>query len=98
MKYGEKHNALIQKLWNDAKFKQEFLKDPKKHLGEAFGTKLPDDVHFEVLQETKGKHYFVIPVNAADYGKELSDVQLQEVAGGTCSVVTMIVALTVSEC
>jgi hypothetical protein len=94
----KKHNALIQKLWKDAKFKGEFLKDPKKHLGEAFGAKLPDDMKVEVVQETKGKHYFVIPVNPADYGKDLSDAQLEEVAGGTMGIGATITFGTVTAC
>ncbi len=98
MKHADKHNALIQKLWKDAKFKEEFLKDPKKHLGEAFGAKIPADMAVEVLQETKGKHYFVIPVNPSDYGKSLSDTQLEEVAGGTMGVVSMIAFATIEDC
>ena len=93
-----KHNALIQKLWKDAKFKEEFLKDPKKHLEAAFGTKLPDDMTVEVLKESKGKHYFVIPVNPADYGKDLSDAQLEEVAGGTMGIGAITSYYTIESC
>jgi hypothetical protein len=97
MKHADKHSALIQKIWKDPKFKEEFLKDPKKHLGEALGTKLPD-IQVEVLQETKGKHYFVIPVNPADYGKDLNDTQLEEVAGGTMGIGAITAYYTVSSC
>ena len=94
----DKQSALIQKLWKDPKFKEEFLKDPKKHLGEAYGAKLPDDIKIEVLQETKGKHYFVLPVNPADYGKDLSDAQLEEVAGGTMGIGATIAFATMETC
>jgi hypothetical protein len=49
----DKHSALIQKLWKDKKFKEEFLKDLKKHLGEAYGAKLPDDIQIEVYRKQK---------------------------------------------
>ena len=98
MSQGKKHNELIQKLWKDAKFKKEFLKDPKKYLAEAYGTKLPDDIKIEVVEETKGKHYFVLPVNPADYGNDLSDAQLEEVAGGTMGIGATITFGTATAC
>jgi len=94
----KKHNELIQKLWKDAKFKEEFLKEPKKHIAEAYGAKLPDDINIEVLQETKGKHYFVIPVNPTEHGKELNDAQLEEVAGGTMGIGATIAYATMTAC
>jgi len=98
MAHSDKQSELVQKLWKDAKFKEAFLKDPKKYLGEAYGTKLPADIKVEVLQETKGKHYFVIPLNPADYGKDMSDAELEEVAGGTMGIGAITAYYTMESC
>jgi hypothetical protein len=81
---SEYEREVIKKAWTDEEFKQRFLSDPKAVIAEEIGETLPDNIEFEVLQETENKVYFVLPnnpiPNVAEEG--LSEEALESVAGG----------------
>jgi hypothetical protein len=97
-----KQGEFIRKLWKDENLKKEFIKNPKAVMEKEFGVKIPDDYQIEVVEDTKDKHYFVIPLNPASFGTELDDAQLEQVAGGTfvlvLPVVPSVVTTTVTVC
>lgn len=94
----QKQGELIRKLWKDENLKKEFISNPKAVLEKEFGTKIPDDYPLEVLEETKDKHYFVIPLNPDSFGAELDDAQLEQVSGGTFTLPVAVVVTTVLAC
>ncbi|MEG4031678.1 MULTISPECIES: NHLP leader peptide family RiPP precursor [unclassified Microcoleus] len=71
----------IAKAWEDDKFKQELLSNPKAVFGKAMGSPFPNNVDLQVLEETPNTYYLVIPKNP-DVSEELSDEALEAVAGG----------------
>ena len=74
---------IIAQAAKDEVFKKALLADPKAALESEFGVKLPEDVSYKVLEETANQQYLVLPaVPPAAPEDELSDAELEEVAGG----------------
>ena len=71
---------LVAKAWHDASFKQALLQDPKGVITREFGTGLPAEVVVQVVAEDARTQYLVLPPPLEDL--ELSDEQLEQVAGG----------------
>jgi hypothetical protein len=89
--------ALEQKIvalaWKDDTFRKAFLADPKKQFEEKLGTKLPAALRITAVQEDEDHLHFVIPRKPA-VTSELSDAELQNVAGGIDVVVGSVIAIT----
>ena len=71
---------LIAKAWQDEAFKQQLLDNPKSAIAEA-GISLPENIEVEAILETSNKFYLVIP-QPPTHQEELSDKELESVAGG----------------
>ena len=80
---------LIAKAWHDARFKQALLQDPRAVVEREFGTGLPAEITMRVVAEDAHTQYFVLPPALSDL--ELSDEQLEQVAGGEVFVATAVV-------
>lgn len=77
---------LVARAVKDASFRQRLLSDPKSALQEeigqlAPGTSLPEGFQVEVLEEDDRSLYVVLPSKQSE-SRELSDEELQPVAGG----------------
>ncbi|MEG4801188.1 NHLP leader peptide family RiPP precursor [Microcoleus sp. ARI1-B5] len=79
----------IAKAWEDDKFRQELLSNPKATFAKAMGSPFPENVDLQVLEETPNTYYLVIPKNP-EVSEELSDEALEAVAGGGWIVGTRI--------
>jgi hypothetical protein len=80
--------ALIEKCWKDPEFKRQIIGDPKGMLERHIGQKLPAPIKIFIHEEDANTLHFSIPeapVNLTD----LSDEELERVAGGTDVIVTM---------
>src|SRR5262249_7437947 len=67
-------------------FRRKFVADPKGQFEEKLGTQMPASLKMTVHEEDENSLHFVIPMKPkADVG-ELSDEDLEQVAGGTAAV------------
>jgi hypothetical protein len=87
--------ALIKKCWQEPDFRKQVVADPKGMLEKATGQKLPDNVKIFIHEEDRSTLHLSIPP-APKNMNELSDEDLERVAGGTELVLgtTLIMAAT----
>jgi hypothetical protein len=83
--------ALIRKCSEEPEFRAKILADPKGMLEEALGQKLPQTVSVFVHEEDMHNIHFSIPPTHEILQKELSDEQLEQVAGGTDPITATLV-------
>ena len=68
---------LLAKVAEDTDFRGRLLADPGSALKETFGIEVPDDFKVVIHEDDVRTAHLVLPSSA-----ELTDVQLQEAAGG----------------
>ncbi len=78
---GEALAPVIAKAWKDEKFKKDLISNPKAVLNREFGVQFPDNVNVKVVEEDANNLYIILPMKLPGEG-ELSDEQLESVAGG----------------
>jgi len=72
---------MYQFALSNPDYRKAMIKSPKELLSKQMQQDLPDDLHVKVVEETADTFYLVAPyVTAA--GDELSDDDLEKVAGG----------------
>jgi len=74
--------ALIRDALKDQSFRESLLVNPKLAVERALGTKLPENMEVEVLQDTDEKMFIVLPMQLPFEAGDLSDAELEQVAGG----------------
>jgi hypothetical protein len=73
---------IIAKAWKDEAYKQELLTNPKAAIEREFGVEFPADVNVQVLEENSTSLHFVLPMSPVAIAQELSEEQLEAIAGG----------------
>jgi hypothetical protein len=73
---------VLAKVVEDPAFAARLKADPKAALSEMFQTKLPANLNIHVFQETPTDLMIRLPIASSD---ELSETELEGVAGGACS-------------
>lgn len=81
MKRQEVEAKIIGRALDDPDFREKLLANPKEAIRTTARIKVREEIEIEVLQETAGKFYIVLPAPA----EELSEEQLEAVAGGTAA-------------
>jgi hypothetical protein len=76
---------LIEKSIEDESFRRRLLEDPKAAVEQELGARLPEEVRVETVEESADTIYLVLPSTpmAGGGGEELSDQQLEAVAGAS---------------
>jgi hypothetical protein len=80
----EMERRLIEKSLEDEDFRQRLVEDPKGAVEQELGTRLPEEVRVVAVEESADTIYLVLPSTpmAGAEGGELSDQELESVAGG----------------
>jgi Nitrile hydratase, alpha chain len=80
---AEVERRIVQRSLQDDALRQRLLADPRAAVEEELGTRLPEEVRVVAVEETADTIYLVLPsASAAGEGGELSDQELEAVAGG----------------
>ena len=74
---------LVAKAEQDMDFRKRLLANPRTALKEDFGIEIPDDFNVLVHEDNAQTAHLVLPASL-----ELTDAQLQQVAGGECNAFT----------
>ncbi|HYZ72614.1 MAG TPA: NHLP leader peptide family RiPP precursor [Chthoniobacterales bacterium] len=80
--------ALVRAALKDEAFRESLLANPKFAVERALGTTLPDRLKVVLLQETDDLMYIVLPKDFPDDSANLSDAELETIAGGFLSAET----------
>ena len=80
----EMERRLIEKSLQDESFRERLIEDPKGAVEQELGTRLPEEVRVVTVEESADTIYLVLPSTpmAGAEGGELSDRELESVAGG----------------
>ena len=77
--YGE----IIKKAWEDERFKENLVKDPKGVLKKDFNIDIPADSELKVVVANPKLQYLLIPSNPSENKmSEITEDELLAVAGG----------------
>ena len=80
---AEIERTLVQRSLEDESLRQRLLEDPKGTIEQELGSGLPESIEVRVVEESAETLYLVLPsASAVGEGGELSDEELEAVAGG----------------
>lgn len=82
MSRRELEEKIVALAWKDDAFRRRFLADPKGQFEQRLGTKLPSSLAISAFEEDADHLHFVIPAKPRSDLTELSDADLEKVAGG----------------
>jgi hypothetical protein len=96
---AEMERRLIDRSLQDEEFRQRLLAEPRAAIEQEFESRLPESVEVRVVEETKDTIYLVLPsASPVGQGDELSDQELEAVAGGASAMCPSITDDQVGEC
>ena len=81
MSRGEVNDLIAGFAAKDAEYKKALLTNPKKVVSIQLGQELPDTLNISVVEDTAEHMHMVLP-HIPEEGAELSDADLEMVAGG----------------
>ena len=83
---GQLEDKIREAAMKDAEYRQALIDDPKAVLSKEWGEELPAKLEVKTVEETGNVIYLTVPKLVPQSGDELSDEDLQKVAGGSGDV------------
>ena len=78
---GQLWDKVVEQAQTNPKYYAQLMADPRSLMEKQLGTPIPKNVNIKVLEEASDTYYIVLPAFAKE-GAELSDSDLEKVAGG----------------
>jgi hypothetical protein len=78
----ERDEQVLDRALADPDFRKELIESPHASLSSLYGVTIPENADVQVFEETADSHYVVIPPDMSRLSEELTDEQLEAVAGG----------------
>jgi len=78
---GQLSDKIAEQAQKNPKYYEMLKSNPRALMEKQLGTPIPATVNIKVLEETPDTYYIVLPAMAKE-GAELSDADLEKVAGG----------------
>jgi len=78
---GQLWDKIVEQAQNNPKYFAALKADPRALMEKQLGTAIPASVNIKLIEETADTYYIVVPAFAKE-GAELSDSDLEKVAGG----------------
>jgi hypothetical protein len=78
---GQLWDKIVEQAQKSPKYYEMLKSDPRGLMEKQLGTTIPKSVNIKILEETPETYYIVLPAFAKE-GGELSDSDLEKVAGG----------------
>jgi hypothetical protein len=75
------NRQIVARAQQDPAYRQALLADPRAALEQAFGHELPPDLRVQAIEQEPNTIYLLLPP-AAQASEELSEAELDSVAGG----------------
>jgi hypothetical protein len=94
MSRSELEAKIVARAWEDEDFHKKFLADPKAMFEDYMGSKLPESLVMTAHQEDADHLHFVIPAKPTVDLDDLSDEDLERIAGGVEPVTTAVVTVS----
>lgn len=79
---GQIEDRIREKAMKDAEYRKKLMQDPKSVLSQEIDQNIPEKMEVKILEEAPNVIYLVAPQRAVQAGDELSEDQLEAVAGG----------------
>jgi hypothetical protein len=78
---GQLWDKIVEQAQKNPKYYDQLKADPRTLMEKQLGTAIPASVNVQIIEETPDTYYIVLPAFAKE-GAELSDSDLEKVAGG----------------
>lgn len=78
----ERDEQVLNRAMGDAEFRKELIERPHASLSSLYGVTIPESADVQVFEESRNSHFVVIPPDMTQMSEELTDEQLEAVAGG----------------
>ena len=87
---------IARRAWENPEFEAEFMADPKATFEKYTGQELPESVKIFAHYNSADEVHFVLPKREQHAGDELTDDDLERVAGGETVTLAFATAMMVT--